>query len=79
MLLHTTSKIEIWKNATHVAFICLPNIKLFAHIYGCKHAMMYVGDLIRKHKYRRFYNEIKISTVRISKKMKKYEGFVVIK
>ena len=79
MLLHTTSKIEIGKNAIQLAFVFLPKIKLFAHIYGIKHAMMYVKDLIRKHKYRRFYNEIKISTVRISKKMKKYEGFVVIK
>lgn len=79
MLLHTTSKIEIWKNATQLAFIFLPKIKLLAHIYGSKHAMMYVKDLIRKHKYRRFYNDIKISTAKISKIIKKYEDFVVIK
>ena len=27
MLLHTTSKIGIWKNATQLAFIFLPKIK----------------------------------------------------
>lgn len=27
MLLHTTSKVEIWKNATQLAFIFLPKIK----------------------------------------------------
>ena len=48
MLLHTTSKIENWKNAIPLAFIFLPKIKPFAHIYVSKQAKMYVSDLIKK-------------------------------
>ena len=48
MLLHTPSKIGIWKNATQLAFIFLPKIKPLAHIYVSKQAKMYVSDLIKK-------------------------------